>query len=104
MLVVSIKLTIANYFLFTDDNGESIFIRDCALDSGTLTTDTELVRMSHCGGFIFEDRYATGCVQACNVDACNGFRGEVKADLRILFFLSLLLVIVKSKLIFYPCW
>lgn len=31
-------------------------VRSCALDSGTLTTDTELVRMSHCGGFYYNDR------------------------------------------------
>ncbi|XP_024085266.1 uncharacterized protein LOC106671096 isoform X2 [Cimex lectularius] len=39
-----------------DDNGDTITIRGCALDSGTLTTDTEIIRMSHCGGFYFEDR------------------------------------------------
>ena len=32
-------------------------VRGCALDSGTLTTDTELIRMSHCGSFYFEDKY-----------------------------------------------
>lgn len=39
-----------------DDNGQTVTIRGCALDSGTLTTDTELVRMSHCGGFYYDDR------------------------------------------------
>lgn len=39
------------------DNGDTITIRSCALDSGTLTTDTELVRMSHCGGFHYNNRY-----------------------------------------------
>lgn len=38
------------------DSGESITIRSCALDSGTLTTDTEIIRMSHCGSFYFENR------------------------------------------------
>ncbi|KAJ8960466.1 hypothetical protein NQ318_013750 [Aromia moschata] len=33
-----------------DETGETIVVRGCALDSGTLTTDTELVRMSHYGG------------------------------------------------------
>ena len=28
----------------------------CALDSGTLTTDTEIIRMSHCGSFYFDDK------------------------------------------------
>ena len=46
-------------------------IRNCALDSGSLTTDTEIVRMSHCGSFVFEDRRVTGCVQSCFEDACN---------------------------------
>lgn len=46
-------------------------VRDCALDSGSLTTDTEIVRMSHCGRFYFEDRYVKGCVQSCFEDACN---------------------------------
>lgn len=40
-----------------DDNGETITVRGCALDSGTLTTDTELIRMSHCGRFYYDDRY-----------------------------------------------
>ena len=38
-------------------------VRGCALDSGTLTTDTELIRMSHCGSFYFEDKYV-GCGQS----------------------------------------
>src|SRR5438128_1284065 len=49
-------------------------VRDCALDSGTLTTDTELVRMSHCGGFYFDEEYVSGCVQSCFEDACNHAR------------------------------
>ncbi|KAJ8982964.1 hypothetical protein NQ317_005282, partial [Molorchus minor] len=54
------------------ESGETIVVRGCALDSGTLTTDTELVRMSHCGGFIYDDKYVRGCVQTCNdADACN---------------------------------
>ena len=32
-------------------------IRGCAVDSGTLTTDTEIIRMSHCGAFYFDKRY-----------------------------------------------
>ncbi|KAF5304354.1 hypothetical protein FQA39_LY09733 [Lamprigera yunnana] len=55
-----------------DDNGDTIVVRGCALDSGTLTTDTEIVRMSHCGGFYYDNRYVRGCVQSCNdADACN---------------------------------
>ncbi|XP_067620025.1 uncharacterized protein [Eurosta solidaginis] len=55
-----------------DDTGESITVRGCALDSGTLTTDTEIIRMSHCGKFYYDNRYVHGCLQSCNdADACN---------------------------------
>ncbi|CAG0886978.1 unnamed protein product [Darwinula stevensoni] len=54
------------------DSGEELVIRSCAPDSGTLTIDTELVRMSHCGSFIFDERYVKGCLQSCdNADGCN---------------------------------
>lgn len=43
---------------YIEDSGDTITIRGCALDSGTLTTDTEIIRMSHCGSFYYEDRYA----------------------------------------------
>lgn len=46
-------------------------VRDCALDSGSLTTDTELVRMSHCGAFYLDNEYVRGCVQSCFNDGCN---------------------------------
>lgn len=56
---------------YSDGSG-TIMIRGCSLDSGTLTTDTELVRMSHCGSFFFNEKYVHGCVQSCDdVDACN---------------------------------
>ncbi|XP_049961677.1 uncharacterized protein LOC126481766 [Schistocerca serialis cubense] len=54
------------------DNGTRITVRTCALDSGTLTTDTEIIRMSHCGGFYFDGGYVRGCLQSCDdADACN---------------------------------
>ncbi len=43
-----------------DGNYEKMVIRTCALDSGTLTLDTELVRMSHCGSFVLDGRSAIG--------------------------------------------
>ncbi|XP_042884316.1 uncharacterized protein LOC122260922 isoform X1 [Penaeus japonicus] len=56
-----------------DDTGQSIMVRACALDSGTLTTDTEIIRMSHCGGFYFEHKYVKGCLQSCDdSEGCNG--------------------------------
>lgn len=42
--------------MLIEDTGESIVIRTCALDSGTLTTDTEIVRMSHCGHFYYQNK------------------------------------------------
>ncbi|TDG52044.1 hypothetical protein AWZ03_001714 [Drosophila navojoa] len=63
-------IKIAGYY---DDNGETITVRGCALDSGTLTTDTEIIRMSHCGKFYYDNRYVHGCLQSCSdADACNG--------------------------------
>lgn len=47
------------FFQLAEDNGDDITVRGCALDSGTLTTDTEIIRMSHCGGFYYNDRYPT---------------------------------------------
>jgi len=56
---------------YSDGSG-TVMVRGCALDSGTLTTDTELIRMSHCGSFWFNDKYVYGCVQSCDdIDACN---------------------------------
>ncbi|KAI9562002.1 hypothetical protein GHT06_012966 [Daphnia sinensis] len=44
---------------YADGNYEKMVIRTCALDSGSLTLDTELVRMSHCGSFVLDGRSAT---------------------------------------------
>jgi len=56
---------------FADGSG-TIMVRGCALDSGTLTTDTELIRMSHCGSFYFDEKYVHGCIQSCDdAEACN---------------------------------
>ncbi|XP_015592108.1 uncharacterized protein LOC107266294 [Cephus cinctus] len=57
------------------ETGSTLTIRACALDSGTLTTDSEIIRMSHCGGFYYNDKYVRGCVQSCSdADACNASR------------------------------
>lgn len=50
------KFTKYEFHYTADDSGDHIMVRGCALDSGTLTTDTEIIRMSHCGGFYFDDR------------------------------------------------
>ncbi|XP_065344581.1 uncharacterized protein LOC135942398 isoform X2 [Cloeon dipterum] len=63
-----------------EDNGVQLTVRGCALDSGTLTTDTEIIRMSHCGGFYLDDRYIRGCLQSCSdFDACNGAPPSTRA-------------------------
>ena len=54
-------MKITRYMFFkrimqTADTGETMVIRSCSLDSGSLTLDTELVRMSHCGSFVMEGR------------------------------------------------
>ncbi|KAK8731197.1 hypothetical protein OTU49_007480, partial [Cherax quadricarinatus] len=56
-----------------DDNGQTLIIRECTVDSGSLTLDTELARMSHCGAFVLSGRYVKGCLQSCDdYDGCNG--------------------------------
>ena len=39
--------------------GSNLTIRGCAVDSGTLTADTEMVRLSHCGSFVLDTRCST---------------------------------------------
>ena len=43
-------------FPFSGDGSGKMTVRGCALDSGTLTTDTEIIRMSHCGSFYFNEK------------------------------------------------
>ncbi|XP_045457197.1 uncharacterized protein LOC123667285 [Melitaea cinxia] len=76
-----------------DDTGESITVRGCGLDSGTATTDTEIIRMSHCGRFYYNDRYVHGCLQSCNdADACNtAHRKSVSANILVTYLISVLL-------------
>ena len=45
------------YFLIKfSDSGENVTVRTCAVDGGTLTADTEIVRLSHCGAFYLDER------------------------------------------------
>ncbi|KAI6228937.1 hypothetical protein M3Y99_01173400 [Aphelenchoides fujianensis] len=55
----------------SDNPSQTLVIRTCALDSGTLTADTEIVRLSHCGHFRYEGKQYTGCVVSCATDGCN---------------------------------
>ncbi|XP_039762213.1 uncharacterized protein LOC120635308 [Pararge aegeria] len=75
-----------------DDNGESITVRGCGLDSGTATTDTEIIRMSHCGRFYYNDRYVHGCLQSCNdADACNS-SSQTTSDLALITVITLITI------------
>lgn len=75
-----------------EDTGETMIVRGCALDSGTLTIDTEIVRMSHCGGFYFDERYVSGCLQSCSSDACNSAPSLFPSKGLTLFLYNLILV------------
>ncbi|KAL3985963.1 putative integral membrane protein [Acanthocheilonema viteae] len=55
-----------------NDVSQTMVIRTCALDSGTFTADTEIVRISHCGHFNYKGHQYSGCVQSCDTDGCNG--------------------------------
>ncbi|XP_068247438.1 uncharacterized protein [Palaemon carinicauda] len=51
---------------------ETITVRGCTIDSGTVTLDTELGRQSHCGVMEYDDKYVVGCLDVCDeFDACN---------------------------------
>lgn len=52
-------------------------IRGCALDSGTQTTDTEIVRMSHCGSFYYDGRQVN-VSSVLNTEKGNGQNGNLK--------------------------
>ena len=45
--------------IFMTEAGSNLTIRGCAVDSGTLTADTEMVRLSHCGSFVLDTRCST---------------------------------------------
>lgn len=63
-------------------SGETLVIRTCAVDSNSLTTDTEIARVEHsCGLFDFvanatddpdKVHRLSGCIDVCdNADGCN---------------------------------
>ncbi|XP_050543327.1 uncharacterized protein LOC126906664 [Daktulosphaira vitifoliae] len=88
-----IKLT--GYYQST---GQHVTVRGCALDSGTLTTDTEIIRMSHCGGFYFDDKYVEGCLQSCDdADGCNP--GSVTSPITYLIVIAMIIIVPIIKFI-----
>nr|ALT32081.1 hypothetical protein [Hypsibius dujardini] len=68
----------------------------CALDGGSLTSDTEIVRQNHCGGFFLNERYVRGCLEACFTDGCNGSSrlGGAAANLFLLTLCLILTMVV----------
>lgn len=51
-----------------------VTVRDCAVDNGDTTSDTEMGRESHCwmvNMVRFNDVDMRGCALACNTDGCN---------------------------------
>lgn len=79
----------------TDDVSQTMVIRTCALDSGTLTADTEIVRISHCGHFKYDGYQYSGCVQACDTDGCNVASG-IGAQLCISYMIPIIVVSIAG--------
>ncbi|ETN72191.1 hypothetical protein NECAME_13938 [Necator americanus] len=87
-------IKIIGHIVTAENISKTMIIRTCALDSGTLTADTEIVRISHCGHFKFEGFHYTGCVQACDSDGCN----SSEDCSRVIYFFTLLLLTVVDLL------
>uniref|UniRef100_A0A7E4V760 Protein sleepless n=1 Tax=Panagrellus redivivus TaxID=6233 RepID=A0A7E4V760_PANRE len=81
-----------------DDPDHTIVIRTCAMDSGTLTADTEIVRISHCGFFKYEGHQFSGCVQACDTDGCNSAPSLFVAGLLPLWVISVGIAVLTASL------
>jgi len=85
------------------DGSGKMTVRGCALDSGTLTTDTEIIRMSHCGSFYFNEKYVHGCVQSCDdADGCNGAGGLLGDAAVARTLLALLLLLFSHRTCLSP--
>ena len=57
-----------------EEKNYSILVRDCAVDSGGVNSESEIGRESHCWmvrRIKFEDKYMSGCSLACGTDGCN---------------------------------
>ena len=57
-LVSLLVFSYNKHFLFKmfSESGGSFVTRGCAVDSGSATADTELVRISHCGAFYLDNK------------------------------------------------
>lgn len=60
--------------LFSADAGFSLIVRDCVVDNGGTTSETEIGRQSHCGWMKvikYNGRRMSGCILSCGQDGCN---------------------------------
>ncbi|XP_022340092.2 uncharacterized protein LOC111134881 [Crassostrea virginica] len=56
------------------DAGFSLIVRDCVVDNGGTTSETEIGRQSHCGWMKvikYNGRRMSGCILSCEQDGCN---------------------------------
>ena len=72
------------------EHNYTILVRDCAVDSGGINSESEIGRESHCWmvrRIKYEDQYGpkymSGCSLACDTDGCNN-SNSIKASYRLL--------------------
>lgn len=66
-------------------------VRDCVVDNGGFSAETEIGRISHCGFFTKVEMLNTkyrGCLMACNTDGCNASPTAASPTLALLALLS----------------
>ena len=50
------KVLVFNKNISANETSNKVMVRSCVLDSGSLTDETEIIRQSMCGQFLFEGR------------------------------------------------
>lgn len=50
------KISLIKPFLLVNETSKKLMVRSCVLDSGSLTDETEIIRQSMCGHFLFDER------------------------------------------------
>ncbi|XP_014782564.1 uncharacterized protein LOC106878003 isoform X1 [Octopus bimaculoides] len=56
------------------ETGYHIVVRNCVVDNGGTTSESEIGRQSHCGwvrAMKYNNKMYRGCVLACDYDGCN---------------------------------
>ena len=69
-----LKMAFLCFLLTPEEKNYSILVRDCAVDSGGVNSESEIGRESHCWmvrRIKYMDQYMTGCSLACHTDGCN---------------------------------